>query len=450
MNIQKLKNYVKEHHDEIAIYKCQHINDYGEVRYYYGVGKEEGEFGKLIGWRIKNYKVLCELLDEKIKTSNSKKAQIKNWQRYFGIERDGNAYIVKLIDDASVDSDSGWSELTHKKRPLLYYGKNNLQSGMKEVNTIVTEGMTFNKDYLSDLNEYMLISDLWNYEYKCYTENDLARLFQYINLNYGRYTGKRHELAYKTKIPKEVIDKFFQLTKKSYCRIIDNSLKKIESDGWIKKEKVLCGYDIKVFTEGYYTQTEYGDDELKYKVNEDVKAGMKQELTEAQITIYKACEKQAIENMANKYPSFKNMLTTKEKCKRFNYQSWIKIINEETSHNMGLLYIKENYKISLTKKARDDFFDTVVYDIFERSINSLYQNQVYVLKLLGNNMNRIIKQENKMNIDRMMQGEEGLSQDALSQVITKKVNENHNLIKILISLKKEDAEFAKEILKKKN
>ena len=435
MNIQKLKEYVKENHDEIAVYNCWYLNDYNEVRYHYVLGKEEGKYGKLIGWRIKNYKVLCELLDEKIKSSNSKKAQLKEWQRYFGIERDGNAYIVKLIDDASVDSDNGSFELTHKKRPLLYYGKNKFESGMKEVNTIFCDDMTFNKDYLSDLNEYMLISDLLEYEYKCYTENELARLFQYINHNYGRYTGKRHELAYKTKISKEVIDEFYQLTKKSYGRIINNSLKKIESDGWIKVEKVLCGFDMNILTEGYYTYTEYGDDELNYKVNNDIKAGAKKELTEEQITLYKACKKKAVEKMANKYKTFKYMLTTTANCKRFNYREWIKTINEETSFVMGLLYIKENYKISLTEKARKEFFDTVVYDIYERSINSLYQNQVYVLKLLKNSIGRIMKQEEKRNTDRMMKGEEYLSRDELNKVIMQKVDENEKLMKILISLK---------------
>ena len=95
---------------------------------------------------------------------------------------------------------------------------------MKEVFEMVDEDFTFNKEYITDLNEYILITDLWGEEYKCYTENDLAKLFQYINFNYSRYTGRRNELSQKSNISKETIDKFYQLTKKSYTRIIKNQV----------------------------------------------------------------------------------------------------------------------------------------------------------------------------------------------------------------------------------
>ena len=98
MNIDNLKKYVKEHEEEIGVYNCWHLNDYGEDRYEYRFGKDGKGNGELIGWKIKNYKLLCEILEEEVKSSNSKKAQLKRWQRYFQIERTGNAYIVKLIN----------------------------------------------------------------------------------------------------------------------------------------------------------------------------------------------------------------------------------------------------------------------------------------------------------------------------------------------------------------
>lgn len=39
------------------------------------------------GQEIKNYRALCELLGENTKTGNAKKAQIKEWERYFLLER---------------------------------------------------------------------------------------------------------------------------------------------------------------------------------------------------------------------------------------------------------------------------------------------------------------------------------------------------------------------------
>lgn len=46
---------------------------------------------------IKNYKKLCELLEEPVKAGNSKKAQIAEWSRYFSFEKQGNAYIIQEV-----------------------------------------------------------------------------------------------------------------------------------------------------------------------------------------------------------------------------------------------------------------------------------------------------------------------------------------------------------------
>lgn len=47
---------------------------------------------------IKNYKVLCELLDDVPKNStNSKKAQLKEWECYFLYEKQGQKFVIKEI-----------------------------------------------------------------------------------------------------------------------------------------------------------------------------------------------------------------------------------------------------------------------------------------------------------------------------------------------------------------
>jgi hypothetical protein len=47
---------------------------------------------------IKNYKIMCELLNEKVSGGGStKKAQINRWKRYFEFHRDGQKYIIDKI-----------------------------------------------------------------------------------------------------------------------------------------------------------------------------------------------------------------------------------------------------------------------------------------------------------------------------------------------------------------
>lgn len=50
-----------------------------------------------IGDEIKNYKVMCELLGEKVRTSNSKKSQLKRWEQYFKWEHKGHMFIITEI-----------------------------------------------------------------------------------------------------------------------------------------------------------------------------------------------------------------------------------------------------------------------------------------------------------------------------------------------------------------
>lgn len=48
---------------------------------------------------VKNYKVMCELLGEQVTTGNAKKAQLKEWERYFSFERQGQKFLIGEIYD---------------------------------------------------------------------------------------------------------------------------------------------------------------------------------------------------------------------------------------------------------------------------------------------------------------------------------------------------------------
>lgn len=46
---------------------------------------------------VKNYKEMCLILGEKTTDGNSKKAQLKEWERYFDYEKQGHKFIIKEI-----------------------------------------------------------------------------------------------------------------------------------------------------------------------------------------------------------------------------------------------------------------------------------------------------------------------------------------------------------------
>lgn len=52
-----------------------------------------------IGYIYKNYKSLCDILDEPIKAGKSKQLQLKDWERYFNCTKNGNKFIITEIYD---------------------------------------------------------------------------------------------------------------------------------------------------------------------------------------------------------------------------------------------------------------------------------------------------------------------------------------------------------------
>lgn len=50
-----------------------------------------------VGETYKNYKELCHALGEKVMAGNSKKAQLKEWERYFSYTKEGHKFIITEI-----------------------------------------------------------------------------------------------------------------------------------------------------------------------------------------------------------------------------------------------------------------------------------------------------------------------------------------------------------------
>lgn len=448
MNIQKLEKYCWDNVATIGVYEDVYLNDYCEYRKCYKLGGEYHPGRNLFGFRIPNYKFLCKLLDVPDKGGNQKKANLKELKRYVDYERDRNAYIIKPICDLS--DEVVWGTFTTKKRPLLFYLKNGLyKTGMDEVSIKFDNGEPISSEYYTDLNEFILIDDLYNFGSRCYSENDLAKMFQYINYNYSRFTAKKKEVMNRTGISEKVVDKFFSLTKKSYTRIIKNSLECIEKKGWITVEKVLCGSVVDFSVKARYSKTRFDDEELGYSYSGNI-SYEKKELNRDELYVYQGCIYNAIDKMRKANRKVNYNFEDEKGCKRFNYQQWLKFINGETASYMGLVHVKECYKITLTEKAKNEYFDTIVSDIYGKTVNNLYQNSSYICNLISNAYKRILKQMDEISCTRFWTGFRELSDEELKKVANYEENYNRykELIHLFISIKEEDLNNAKKILYK--
>ena len=91
---------------------------------------------------FKSYKDLCNCLGEPVKDGNSRKSQIKEWERYFSFNKEGRKFIITEVFDAPKDKVdnrvNNYSRNTTNVKPMMNY--------------LMSE---FNTDYL---DEYFTIS----------------------------------------------------------------------------------------------------------------------------------------------------------------------------------------------------------------------------------------------------------------------------------------------------
>lgn len=64
---------------------------------------------------VKNYKMMCELLNENITGGDSKKAQLNRWKRYFDFYKDGQKFVINEIYDEPFVTDDA-----RKRKEGLY------------------------------------------------------------------------------------------------------------------------------------------------------------------------------------------------------------------------------------------------------------------------------------------------------------------------------------------
>ena len=117
------------------------------------------------GLVVKNYKEMCKLLNEPVTNGNSKKAQEKNWKRYFSFTKQGQRYIITEVYAEPFPSDDA-----RKRKEGIY---------TKYVECLLMEILTSNSD-----GHALTIS-----------KNDLFETLGMVNERYHQYINNRPELV---------------------------------------------------------------------------------------------------------------------------------------------------------------------------------------------------------------------------------------------------------------
>lgn len=154
-----------------------------------------------VGQVIKNYKEFCELIGEKTKTSNSKKAQLKEWARYIKWHKDGNKFIIDEIYNIPLP------------KPI-HKGNNNKY--IEEIKDILTYYI-YNQIKINNDNVVTL------------SISELINILGMANNTYSIGTYKKRELSDILHIEMTAIYNFYSSTRSEFKKIIERALKSLKS-----------------------------------------------------------------------------------------------------------------------------------------------------------------------------------------------------------------------------
>lgn len=163
-----------------------------------------------IGQEIKNYKILCELLEEPVKNGGkSKDYQLKDFERYFSFHKQGQKFIIDEIFDEPLEKEDGRS-------------------------------LGNNSPYSNDIQNILLCV-----LYKLPSEeiiwscNTLLNNLSMINSNYITARKDMDKLGETMKIEKEYIYDFYNNTHKSLKGKLETALNILCKRSLIVCEKIL-------------------------------------------------------------------------------------------------------------------------------------------------------------------------------------------------------------------
>lgn len=183
-----------------------------------------------IGMTVKNYRVLCELLGEAVKAGDSRKAQLKNFARFFDWEKIGQKFIISDIYTSPLDKEDGRKS-----------GNNSIY--VKCIEVILLQ-------YLSKQDGYM----------RTLTKRDWWELLGIINHKYGKVLEKDLQSLDSTVTSWEV-KHFYQRCNKKLEQILFSSLNSLKSRKLITYEiqTIISQKDAK----GDWQYFEANDDQKK-------------------------------------------------------------------------------------------------------------------------------------------------------------------------------------------
>jgi hypothetical protein len=271
------------------------------------------------GQVFKNYKELCVALGEIPKTSNSKNAQMKEWERYFYFTKQGHKIIIEEVYD-----------LPKEKQDLRSQGNNAAP-------------------YIDDIEELilnLLIQDK-NKGQLFLSRGILLKELKMINENYTYYKNRKPALSKFTNIHVDEINDFYTSSNTTFKSNLETALNRLQKQSLIfwRYALTVCYVNthVQTTTTGHVKATkikyinEDGEEVVKFNTAHPSQQVKYREATEDEIKIIIEIEREMLKQYSCKDKA--------EIFKRGLIQDFYKDVNDILFDKTNIIYYYNSYEI---------------------------------------------------------------------------------------------------------
>ena len=276
------------------------------------------------GQIVKNYKEMCALVGEEVKTGTSKKAQIKEWERHILFHKDGQRFIIDEI---------------------------------YETEKVKVDGR-YNGKYADDIQK-LILNLIVQADGKSVllSTSQLFKNLSMTNINYS--VGRRNipKLSELTEVAEEDCYEFYNYTQTTLKKRAETSLNRLAS-----KSLIFWNNSITIVKR----EAELNKlGEVKLNVNGSVKfREVHREATENEKKMILACEREVM--LKNGWRDKQDIFL------RGEWGKFKKLVNAMLTEYANIVYYYDSYKITYNSEHVEDY---------------LYKLEEEELKLISSNLN---------------------------------------------------------------
>lgn len=305
------------------------------------------------GLVLKNYKHLCQVLNEPVKAGNSKKAQLKEFTRYFDYTTDGYKIIITHMYDQPLDKIDGRGGATHyvahseRMGSILLYlhSKKNIDGEL-----------------------FMPI-------------HTLLKEMNMINSNYSFANSNRKKTSVYLDIGELVLEEFFDKTKQTFKRNVESMLDRLKNRVLIDwyKVKTVC------VANGEVKKDSYGRIKINSQIVVDEYDNQHIELTtETNTTVQfrpaTSYERELIVNVEWEVMNDLNCESKQEIVAKDKWKLFSKKVNEQLFNEANIIYHYDSYRITMNREGISQAVNELNEINPRKELNQLNEdvkNQIY-------------------------------------------------------------------------